>query len=266
MQISVIIPTYRPKDYLFECLDSLRRQTLPISEWEMIIVLNGCNEPWHTAISDYLTQHMISNAHTIQTDETGVSNARNIGLDAAKGEYIAFIDDDDWVSETYFEELLRIARPNTIAASSTKAFSDTQAYIPYYLEQEYMRQSKHGLQPFYKAKKYFGGPCMKLIHRDMIGNLRFDTRFSNGEDSLFMFAISKNIQYINFTSVETIYYRRIRTGSATKGETGWNVVRNRAKLIHAFSTIYWNHSQEYLFTFYCTRILGAIHSILLKIK
>ena len=136
MQISVIIPTYKPKDYIWQCLDSLDAQTLDKRLWEVIIVLNGCSEPWETEIKQYIQSHPLTNVRLIQTDEGGVSNARNIGLDQAKGEYIAFLDDDDYVSPTYLEALAAIATPDTIAASNTIAFSDQNAHLPYAIEKE----------------------------------------------------------------------------------------------------------------------------------
>ena len=96
MKISVIVPTYKPKEYLWECLDSLVAQTLPGREWELLLVLNGCCEPWRTQIEQYIGSKMQGmNVVFVQTDTPGVSNARNIALDRARGEYITFIDDDD---------------------------------------------------------------------------------------------------------------------------------------------------------------------------
>lgn len=260
--ISIIIPTYKPQDYLWQCLDSFVAQTLDKQRWELIIVLNGCNEPWSEMIDMYLHAHSLTNARVILTDEAGVSNARNIGIDAANGEYIGFVDDDDYVSPTYLEELARIASPDTVAASYTIGFSDTQAHIPYYLEKEYVDHAEAGKQAFYKAKKYFGGPCMKLIHRDIIGEQRFDTRFKNGEDSLFMFAISDKIRYVIFTSTKAVYYRRFRMGSASTTYTRRQAIRNGRKLIRQYTRIF--RSGRYNAFFYVTRILGVIHSICLN--
>ena len=262
MQISVIIPTYRPEAYLFECLDSLRSQTLPVTQWEGIIVLNGCDEPWRTQINTYLKQHKVSHIRLIQTDTPGVSNARNMGIEAAQGEYIAFIDDDDYVSNTYLEQLLKIATPDTIGASYTRAFSDTQNYIPYYIEREYMRFANKGAMPFYKVKRYFGGPCMKLIHRNIIGDTRFDTRFSNGEDSLFMFEISKHVRQVQFTDKDAVYYRRLRTGSASLSQQRSKALVNRFRLMHAYHCIYWRQPKAYRFEFYITRLIASLHAIL----
>ena len=102
IKISVIIPTYKPQTYLWECLDSLRNQTLSHNDFEIIIVLNGCTEPWKSQISRYIATKMQSmNVKFIHTEQAGVSNARNIALDLVKGEYVTFIDDDDLVSPSY---------------------------------------------------------------------------------------------------------------------------------------------------------------------
>lgn len=56
---------------------------------------------------------------------------------------------------------------------------------------------------------------MKILHRDIIGRRRFDIRFKNSEDSLFMTLVSDKIESVRFTSSSAVYYRRIRRGSAT---------------------------------------------------
>ena len=102
MKISVIIPTYKPQAYLWECLDSLVAQTFPKEDFEIVLVLNGCTEPWKSQIQEYIDAKMKGmNVKFIHTEQGGVSNARNIALDAAQGEYVTFIDDDDYVSKTF---------------------------------------------------------------------------------------------------------------------------------------------------------------------
>ena len=61
MQISVIIPTYKPQEYIFECLDSLQKQTMDTSLWEIILVLNGCKNPWLEKIQQYITNKEFTN-------------------------------------------------------------------------------------------------------------------------------------------------------------------------------------------------------------
>ena len=95
--ISVIIPTYKPKAYLWECLDSIANQTISSQNYEVIIVLNGCTEPWAGELEKYISSNMSGlNVNFVNCEEGGVSNARNIALNLAKGEYITFIDDDDY--------------------------------------------------------------------------------------------------------------------------------------------------------------------------
>ena len=98
MEISVIIPTYKPGEYISDCLRSLEEQDFPVSDYEVIIVLNGCDMPYRSMLEDIITDNGYVNVRVIQTDEPGVSNARNIGIDNAKGKYLLFIDDDDWVA------------------------------------------------------------------------------------------------------------------------------------------------------------------------
>ena len=57
MKISVIIPTYKPKEYLWECLDSLYNQTLSKQDFEVLLVLNGCDEPYKSNIRKYINNH-----------------------------------------------------------------------------------------------------------------------------------------------------------------------------------------------------------------
>lgn len=80
MDISVIIPSYKPGEYVWECLESLNRQTLAKDRFEVIFVLNGCNEPWKSDLQKWFDAHPELNVNFIQTDTPGVSNARNIAL------------------------------------------------------------------------------------------------------------------------------------------------------------------------------------------
>ena len=261
MKITVIIPTYKPQDYLWQCLNSFDAQTLDKSLWELIVVLNGCTEPWLEQLKIYAAAHKDLPLRILHTEEPGVSNARNIGIDAAQGEYIGFVDDDDYVSPTYLEELYALARPDTIAASYTKAFDETNDSIPYYIEAAYHAYAPQGSMPFHKARKYFSGPCMKLIHRDIIGKQRFDLRFALGEDSLFMFAISNRMTTIAFTGQQAVYYRRMRLGSASHKFNRKQIIINCLQLIREYHRIY-RTGEGYSFVFYLTRILGILHTII----
>ena len=107
-EISVIVPTYKPDYYIWKCLNSIVSQSLDKGNYEVFIILNGDKEPFFTEIESYLKNNNLNNFHLIYTQEKGVSNARNIGLDRAKGDYICFVDDDDFLDKNYLEEMLRV--------------------------------------------------------------------------------------------------------------------------------------------------------------
>lgn len=240
MKISVIVPTYRPKAYLYECLESLENQTLNTFEYEIIVILNGDREPYFDQIQDSLPlngklQHIV---------ESSVSAARNKGLSIARGEYIAFIDDDDYVSTTYLEDLLCVSSPTCVGEAQYQEFQETDSATAH------------------SGHMGFGSSCCcKLIHRDMIGSTRFRP-FRNGQDSLFVFEISDKIKDHKLAAEACVYYRRLREDSAYHTQKGWYAIANRFRLMHEYSKIYWAHPSKYSFSFYCTRILASFHYLL----
>mgnify|MGYP000013529029 CR=1 FL=1 len=82
-KISVIIPTYAPKDYLWECLGSLENQTLSKDEFEVILVLNGEREPYESLIRKKLPKYSFASTLLYSTPN-GVSRARNHGMEKAQ--------------------------------------------------------------------------------------------------------------------------------------------------------------------------------------
>lgn len=264
MKISVIIPTYKPQAYIWECLKSLKAQTINKDWFEIILILNGCNEPYFSQIQSFINTHLLDfHIDLIQTNQGGVSNARNIGLDKAKGEYITFIDDDDYVSPDYLLELYKVRQKYGIAISDALSFEDgTTIYDENYsAHQTYLRHNR--TKPtLCNSRKMLNGPCLKLIARDVIGSKRFDLRFKNGEDSLFMFAISDKIKTISYTSNSAIYYRRYRKDSAYFTQSISYKLRNAFRLSSAYTSLMLSHPQSYDVKFYFTRIFACIHSIL----
>ena len=262
--VSVIVPTYKPKEYLWTCLESLVNQTFDKRRYEIIVVLNGCNEPYQSNIKEYMSMKPSCQFSFLQTDKGGVSNARNIGIDKARGEYIAFVDDDDYVSPSYIEELHVKASVDTVSLAYPSAFDDEteKVQIDYRITDEYNRLFTTEALDFHKARKYFSGPCMKMIHRDIIGSRRFDKRLKNGEDTLFMFEISDKIKFVSFASKKSIYFRRFRTNSATTTIRSTKTkIRDNMVGLSAYFSIYLKHPRNYKFNFFLTRILGAIRGM-----
>lgn len=218
MKISVIIPTYQPQIYLEECLDSLRNQTLSTDNFEILLVLNGCCEPYQSQIKNYLSRYDMGNVCFFQTDVPGVSNARNIALDNARGKYITFIDDDDIISGNYLLSLLEDSDEEVLVVSDEKVFVDSIFQCSNdYISEAFHRFKSHDRNSIYLKRSFLSSSCCKIIPKTMIGNFRFNTRFKIGEDSLFMFSISKNVKEIKLAN-DAVYYRRCRLGSASRSK------------------------------------------------
>ncbi len=261
-RVSVIIPSYRPGDWLWECLGSLLSQTLPKEEFEVILVLNGCDEPWSGRIRNWAKEHPDFPLRLIQTGTPGVSNARNLGLSEARGEYITFIDDDDYVSPGYLECLLAEAAPGRVVLSDALSFVDgREGYNEAYVHHRAYGALRHSEGPFslMRVRSFLNGPCMKLIAADVIRSGRFDTSFRNGEDSLFMFEVSDGIQEIRTAAPGAVYYRRFRDGSAyTKHRSLAERLRNAARLIGAYTRRWGARPGAYDFTFYLSRLAATV--------
>lgn len=263
MKISVIVPTYKPQAYLWECLESIFNQTLPKSDYELVLVLNGCNEPYKTQILEWLSKHKDMKVQFFQTDMGGVSNARNIALDNANGEYVTFIDDDDLISTAYLKELYEKATPDTVSLCYPYAFNDgkiEKQLSSYGVTDAYNYCIEHKCNKLTsRVRKYFSGPWMKLIPISFIQDRRFDVRFKNGEDSLFMFLISDKTKKFAFTSKDAVYYRRYRDNSAyTRSKTKREIIANKTSLIKAYISIYLRKPQKYSLLFFITRLLGTL--------
>lgn len=266
MKISVIIPTYKPQAYLWECLDSVVAQTFPKEDFELILVLNGCTEPWKSQIQEYMDSKMKGmNVKFIHTEQGGVSNARNMALDVAEGDYITFIDDDDFVSCNYLEGLYEKASLDTITLCYPYAFIDghPETQLPYGVTSEYHSICRKGRMPYYVVRRYFGGPWMKLIPRCYIGHRRFDVRFRNGEDSLFMFLISDCFNYIAATGMDCKYYRRYREDSAyTMKHSRLYILKNSCLMSWVYTRVFFSKPFNYSFRLYVIRLLGVMKTII----
>lgn len=268
MKISVIIPTYKPGEYIAECLESLGHQTLAADAFEIIIVLNGCDDPWRTEINSLIERYLKDyNVRFIHTDRGGVSNARNMAIDVAKGEYITFIDDDDYVSPAYLEELLNHSSRDCVALTDCIYFDDEtrKETINNAHHRNFLRNHQLTSPTLFQTRVFFNGPVMKLLHRDIICQRRFDVRFANGEDNLMMLYISDRINSICMTSSTAIYYRRIRKGSATtRHRSKWYNISTSCKLMRQYIIYYIKNPFHYNLPFVLSRFAAEVKSMIIK--
>ncbi len=217
-KVAVLIPSYQPKEYFERCLLSLERQTLSKEQYCIYIALNGTKDIYENYIL-MLLKKMTFDYQYIYLEKRGVSNARNQLLDISKEEYIAFIDDDDIVSENYLENLLSVSTENIIGVSNIYNFKNNiQNLHKNYIGKSFDTLSNIETSKF-RMRKYFSSLCAKIIHTNIIRNTRFDNNLIKGEDSIFMTMISKNALAIQKADADTLYLVYERENSASRSKT-----------------------------------------------
>jgi len=265
MKISVIIPTYRPEEYFYDCLSSLKNQDFSCRDFEIIIVLNGLRHPYENAILNYVNSEMTNvSVNYIYSDVPGVSNARNIGIENATGEYIFFVDDDDLISANYLRELYDYRIKDGIVVSNIKSFNNnTSDLFDDYLSRAYASNRKTDPGNILKLRSFLSMSCGKLISVELIRDSRFDPRVVVGEDSLFMFLLSDRIKKIKLClNSDALYFRRIRPHSASRKRKSLFIrISIMLKLVIKYTAIYFKSIKNYNFWLYSTRIAGSIITI-----
>lgn len=104
-KVSVIVPVYNAEKYLKRCVDSILAQTF--RDFELLLINDGSADSSGATCDEYAWSD--KRVRAIHKDNGGVSSSRNIGLKQSRGEWICYIDGDDWVEPTYIEELYNVA-------------------------------------------------------------------------------------------------------------------------------------------------------------
>jgi len=262
MQISIIIPTYAPKKYLWTCLDSIEKQTLSKTEFEVILVLNGERQPYEDTINQRLRQYSFT-CLLLYSSPKGVSRARNLGMKKAKGNYICFIDDDDWVSPTYLESLLSKASNDAMVVANVKEMDEKTQEISgqHFLGRAYDNYLPDKERSRFANRSFFSSACCKLLPKDCIGDQQFDTKVQRGEDSIFMFGISWRVKQIKVAKPSCIYYVRKRRQSAGRRNISFSTKTFEfLSQSNKYTYMYLKHALHNDFLFYLTRIAGTFYN------
>ena len=99
--MSVIVPVYNTEQYLHRCIDSILTQTY--TDFELLLIDDGSKDKSGDICDEYALKD--SRIRVFHKENGGVSSARNLGLDNAAGEWITFVDSDDWIIESYLMNL-----------------------------------------------------------------------------------------------------------------------------------------------------------------
>ena len=254
--LNVVIPTFCPGDYFYECLRCVKKQTL--SDFSCSIILNGPKENYFDKIQKWIVDLEMTDTQVLYSPEAGVSAARNFALDCNEAEYLVFLDDDDLINETYLENLLANARHDVVVAAAVYNFHDghPQQLSPDYMGREFRQQNVNEIVPV-KCPSVFSSCCCKLIPTEIIGKTRFNKFLQIGEDSFFMYQLlAAPIDKVIYAP-NALYLRRIRLNSSSKRRYSLTyILKNRLRLAYLFSTVYFANVAKMDVMFYFRRIVA----------
>lgn len=188
--VSIIVPVYKTAEYLMKCVDSILAQSF--RDFELLLMDDGSPDESGEICDRYV--QLDSRVQVIHKENGGVSSARNLGLDRAKGDFVVFVDSDDYIGENYLKDMMEYAYGLGETADSSIVICDYQPFS------EAGEESRTYPEPF-AAKMEPGGmtaqqfrnlifgfvifpPYCKLYSRSVIeeNGLRFDTELKSAED------------------------------------------------------------------------------------
>lgn len=268
-KVSVLIPTYQPKDYVIKCFESIEKQTLSKDKYKVYMALNGSSIADKFYLEDVLSKFSFQR-ELFFLEQAGVSNARNFLIDNSIEEFVVFVDDDDMLSENYLEELLLVGDQDFMGVANSLNFeNDLGNAHSNFLTVSFSKLKNRETKKF-KSRKYFSTPWAKMLHRNMIKDIRFDPKVDIGEDSLFMAKISPHVKGVKKTiSENACYYVNQRIGSATRKKLNKRKeLRRVAYLLLKYSKMFLSRKYDTLFI--ATRIAATlkhhfVSGILLKL-
>lgn len=220
MKISIIIPVYNKIRYIATILQQVKDQSF--ADFECLIIDDGSSDGSGAVCDVFATEDQRFRVFHIPNG--GVSHARNVGLDAAQGEYITFIDADDEIHRDYLLNLYSSAEKNQVAlviGNLKKVWQDGRKDedIPIPYQGKY---SINALLPdFASVQKNTGiyGFCVaKLIRKDILQNVRFNTNIALAEDLDFYLEIYPKISEIYFEKEPYYYYLQAAENSSMIGD------------------------------------------------
>ena len=234
--ITAIIPTYKGEKYISKLLDSLINQSIDFKLFEAIFIVNGELDSTPNIIKEY--QENYPEVNIILTEsEKGVCNARNKGIELASREYSIFIDDDDFISHNYFEELYKHVKPNRIVVGMFYDIDeDTGEVKNSYMTPQLLNNQGIVENPYGKIKDAIVITQNKVIPTVNVKDSSFNPELTNGVDIAYYanFYPENDFEfYVVYESKEANYYRLWRHGSISRQDLSYTFnVEHRLKVIN----------------------------------
>lgn len=215
--ISVIVPVYNVKPYLKRCLNSILEQTY--TNFELILVNDGSNDGSAFILEEYAKKD--NRIRIIHQENMGVSAARNRAIDEAKGDYVTFIDSDDFVEDFYLEHLYQaaISTGSDIAATNFSSFNEERQSFLFYHNKESYFQKIYSVQEWMDLEGdtknnmhlAFTFSPLKLFKRDLFGDIRYPVGRLR-EDDATIYKLYLKANQIHFTNEGAYYYSQRADG------------------------------------------------------
>jgi len=226
--ISVIVPVYKAEKYLHRCVDSLLAQTF--SDFEVLLVDDGSPDRSGEICDEYAKKD--SRVRVFHKENGGVSSARNIGLDNAAGEYLTFIDADDWIDVDCFEKGFSLLKRDNldILQYSYKMISEKDGSIISVHDYECAPME---WKDFVQKDHFLVCVGGNFIRMSIIkeNHLRFDEKLHLAEDQLF---IMKTMTLSGrIAQTKAFYYNYFQnSGSATHNSKKEDIIKSSIELLN----------------------------------
>ena len=227
--ISIIVPVYNAEKTIKKCIDSILSQTY--KKFELILVNDGSTDNSLNILREYetLNERII----IISQENSGVSVTRNKGINIAKGDYIVFVDSDDYIVENGLEILVNEIELNDKLDLVISGFysikNSTNRYLNAILENKIFNNLDFLLNE--KLFKFISTPWGKVYKTEIIknNNIQFDKNLSLGEDTIFVLEYLKYIRNVEFIN-ESLFFINETEGSLSR--------RNRLDIFENIMIIY----------------------------
>lgn len=211
--ISVIVPVYNVAEYLPKCVDSILAQSY--SHLEIILVDDGSTDESGRICDEYSKND--SRVKTIHKANGGLSDARNVGIEASSGDYIMFVDSDDLIHYRFVETLLGLSLDHKagIASVEFKSFyEESDLDLSEAFDGKVMVfSSEESIERVLYQNVLDNSVCNKIYARDVIGNLRFPIG-KLYEDMAICYRLMERTSKVAHKQVP-LYYYRLRKDSIT---------------------------------------------------
>ena len=208
-RLSIIVPVYKVEPYIHKCVDSILNQSF--TDFEIILVDDGSPDNCGKICDEYAQKD--ERVKVIHKENGGVSSARNLGIDEAKGEYISFIDPDDWIEKEMYSEILRYVVLNDLDILCTDVCEvrESKCFVRYKFEKDLIFETKDALKKIL-VDEIDNSPCNKIYKKAVWEDVRFPVgrRFEDVATIYKTFYKSSKVGYMQ----KAFYYYLKREGSA----------------------------------------------------